>query len=283
MLRRVGLVAQFMEVTEEIDEDREEREDWEENDKDGASEAIDSGDEVNDEERARDERRPWNDPDDEQSKEGCLLIYKGCVGRWSKVVRCTKAVCACERAEQMDGRHALMLTAGAGAVIPTCGVSCGVGRSPSLGSGERVTPDKSAADGLRGISANGSPDEGLSQLAGLLGAVEVDEGEEDEEAEEAEEESAGEPTLDNDHGPSARESSVSSSGVRIGMTVRQHIPSALGMPLAFGVYFRTISFQRWKTASDMCRRQSTAWRNMSSFWLISAVLRPEILLQARAE
>lgn len=50
-----------------------------------------------------------------------------------------------------------------------------------------------------------------------------------------------------------------------------------------GVYLRTISAQRWKTGSVMCNCQLTAKRNAISFWLISSVLSPEILLHARAE
>jgi hypothetical protein len=50
-----------------------------------------------------------------------------------------------------------------------------------------------------------------------------------------------------------------------------------------GVYFKTISVQRWKTASVICIRQLTARRNAISFWLISKVFNPEILLHARAE
>jgi hypothetical protein len=50
-----------------------------------------------------------------------------------------------------------------------------------------------------------------------------------------------------------------------------------------GVYFRTMSVQRWKTASVICIRQLTASKNAISFWLISKVFSPEILLHARAE
>jgi hypothetical protein len=35
------------------------------------------------------------------------------------------------------------------------------------------------------------------------------------------------------------------------------------------VYFRTISVQRWKTRSEICRRQPTADKNEISFMLIS--------------
>jgi hypothetical protein len=50
-----------------------------------------------------------------------------------------------------------------------------------------------------------------------------------------------------------------------------------------GVYFKTMSVQRWKTASVMCNCQLTAKRKAISFWLISKVFKPEILLHARAE
>src|SRR5690349_9102402 len=50
-----------------------------------------------------------------------------------------------------------------------------------------------------------------------------------------------------------------------------------------GVYLRTISFHLWKTSSTMWSFQLTAIRKAISFWLISWVLSPEILLQARAE
>jgi len=47
-----------------------------------------------------------------------------------------------------------------------------------------------------------------------------------------------------------------------------------------GVYLRTISVQRWKTASVICIFQFTARRKAISFWLIPKVFSPEILLQA---
>jgi len=50
-----------------------------------------------------------------------------------------------------------------------------------------------------------------------------------------------------------------------------------------GVYFKTMSVQRWKTASVMCNCQLTASRKAISFWLISKVFNPEILLHALAE
>lgn len=50
-----------------------------------------------------------------------------------------------------------------------------------------------------------------------------------------------------------------------------------------GVYLRTISVQRWKTASVICNSQFTARRKAISFWLISKVFNPEILLHALAE
>lgn len=50
-----------------------------------------------------------------------------------------------------------------------------------------------------------------------------------------------------------------------------------------GVYLRTMSVQRWKTASVMCNCQLTASRKAISFWLISKVFNPEILLHALAE
>jgi hypothetical protein len=75
----------------------------------------------------------------------------------------------------------------------------------------------------------------------------------------------------------------SRSGVRRGKTVRQDWPSLAGRPPAPGVNFKTRSVQRWKVASQMCRRHSTASRNINSFWLISNVFKPEILLHARAE
>lgn len=50
-----------------------------------------------------------------------------------------------------------------------------------------------------------------------------------------------------------------------------------------GVYFKTMSVQRWKTASVICNCQFTARRKAISFWLISKVFSPEILLHARAE
>jgi hypothetical protein len=59
--------------------------------------------------------------------------------------------------------------------------------------------------------------------------------------------------------------------------------AALGDGGCDGVYLRTISVQRWNTASVICSRQLTARRKVISFWLISSVFSPEILLQARAE
>ena len=50
-----------------------------------------------------------------------------------------------------------------------------------------------------------------------------------------------------------------------------------------GVYLRTMSVQRWKTASVICNSQFTARRKAISFWLISKVFNPEILLHALAE
>lgn len=50
-----------------------------------------------------------------------------------------------------------------------------------------------------------------------------------------------------------------------------------------GVYFKTMSVQRWKTASVICNCQLTAMRKAISFWLISKVFNPDILLHARAE
>jgi hypothetical protein len=78
-------------------------------------------------------------------------------------------------------------------------------------------------------------------------------------------------------------SNDSRSGVREGRTVRQHWPSQAERPPAPGVNFKTRSVQRWKRASETCRRHPTASRNINSFWLISRVFRPEILLHARAE
>ena len=51
----------------------------------------------------------------------------------------------------------------------------------------------------------------------------------------------------------------------------------------WGVYLRTMSVQRWKTASVICSSQFTARRKAISFWLISKVFNPEILLHALAE
>lgn len=48
-------------------------------------------------------------------------------------------------------------------------------------------------------------------------------------------------------------------------------------------YFKTISVQRLKTGSVMWSFQLTAERKAISLALISHVLNPEILLQARAE
>lgn len=50
-----------------------------------------------------------------------------------------------------------------------------------------------------------------------------------------------------------------------------------------GVYLRTMSVQRWKTFSVICKSQLTARRKAISFWLISKAGSPEILLQAREE
>lgn len=50
-----------------------------------------------------------------------------------------------------------------------------------------------------------------------------------------------------------------------------------------GVYRKTMSVHRWKTVSEICRRQLTAVRKVISFMLISSVFKPDILLHARAE
>ncbi len=52
---------------------------------------------------------------------------------------------------------------------------------------------------------------------------------------------------------------------------------------ADGEYFKTISVHRWNTGSGMCNFQLTADRKAISLVLISHVLSPDILLQARAE
>jgi hypothetical protein len=72
---------------EEIEEDREDREDRvdREDVMDGTSEIMDSGEDVDDAERARDDRRP----------KGGYVCSRGMVfpymhrGRWSRVVRAT--------------------------------------------------------------------------------------------------------------------------------------------------------------------------------------------------
>lgn len=75
-----------------------------------------------------------------------------------------------------------------------------------------------------------------------------------------------------------------SIGVSNGIIVFQHMtPTSSGVLPAPGVNFNTMSVHRWYVVSDMCSFHCTASRNTSSFWLISAVGRPEILLQARAE
>jgi len=50
-----------------------------------------------------------------------------------------------------------------------------------------------------------------------------------------------------------------------------------------GLKSKRIRVQRFHTVLVMCKFQLTAWRKAVSFWLISCVCKPEILLQARAE
>lgn len=83
---------------------------------------------------------------------------------------------------------------------------------------------------------------------------------------------------------------VSNSGVSLGMIFcHDHglsSPVGEGNPedvVTVGVYLRTISVHRWKTVSEICNFQSTAFKNVNSFSLISWVSNPEILLHARAE
>jgi hypothetical protein len=70
---------------EEIEEDREDRVDREEV-IDGTSEIMDSGEDVDDAERARDDRRPKG-PGYVCSRGAVLPYMHG--GRWSRVVRAT--------------------------------------------------------------------------------------------------------------------------------------------------------------------------------------------------
>lgn len=82
-------------------------------------------------------------------------------------------------------------------------------------------------------------------------------------------------------------SKLSSSGVSSG-TMDFQVWTGDGQDLgvftwADGEYLRTIATQRWNTGSGMCSFQLTALRKALSFWLISQVLSPDILLQARAE
>jgi hypothetical protein len=61
---------------------------------------MDSGDEEDEVDRARDDRRHW----EYESKEWVLLVYKH-AGRLSKVLRCTLMDLARWRATPIDGRQ----------------------------------------------------------------------------------------------------------------------------------------------------------------------------------
>ena len=83
-------------------------------------------------------------------------------------------------------------------------------------------------------------------------------------------------------------SNLSRSGVRESITAFHSLGDTMdeiGDPgeCADGVYRKTTSLHRWKTDSVMCNFQFTASRKAISFVLISWVLRPDILLHARAE
>lgn len=91
---------------EETDEDRDERAD----DSVEASDTIDSGDDADEVERARDDRRTTAG---HPSNEFALQKARG--GRWSMVDRAIPMFWACETAAPMDGRrepHEVTLAAG---------------------------------------------------------------------------------------------------------------------------------------------------------------------------
>lgn len=184
--------------------------------------------------------------------------------------------------DERAGQRPPALTAGVLKVL-VCGVIVGVGSGPILGSdGTAWGIDFDA----RGV---GSSTRGITQ--GFVGVWSFDP------------EERGDATSANPKGlvvstwrggdmaPGTADepnSKWSRSGVKESMTAFHSLEDPMDDPgdpgeCAEGVYRKTTSLQRWKTGSEIWSFQLTASKKAISFVLISCVLRPDILLHARAE
>lgn len=184
--------------------------------------------------------------------------------------------------DERAGQRPLALTAGVLKVL-ACGVIVGVGSGPiwgSDGTAWRIELD------ARGV---GSSTRGIT--LGFVGVWSFDP------------EERGDEISANPQGlvvPSWRggdmvpdtaddpNSGLSRSGVSASITAFHSLEAIMDEiedpgECAEGVYRKTISLQRWNTNSEIWSFQLTASKKAISFVLISCVLRPDILLHARAE